>query len=162
MPSRKSRNSIRLYAVAAAVLAIAAAIVAVIYLSLPTSFATFRNAFISAPQVAIFARYNGTVLGAGGSSAVGCALQIIERLHGVTVNFFQANQTSCTYAKIPGNVSNYTVVGLDACLDLSRGMPAVFLNYSSRDVTTVTPTRLYVSGDLVFLRQCGIAPLLGG
>lgn len=162
MPAtNKKRNpNLRLYAVTAIVLVIAAAIVSVLYLLQPPSFAAFKNAFTSAGQVAIFTQYNGTYLGSAGIATVGCATQIMQRLHGVSINFFQINKTSCVYARIPSNTSNYTTAGIGKCLNLSKGMPAIFINYSIANVTTVTPSALYVSGNLMFLRQCGIAPLL--
>jgi hypothetical protein len=165
MPKSRQRNRIsdaRIYAVIAIALVMAAAIIAIVYLSQPPSFASFRSAFNSASQVAIFAMYNGTDLGMGGSSSVSCATAVIEELHRKpgTINFFVVNQTSCTFATtgLGSNATNATTTtGIGRCVNMSEGMPTLYINYSRVNETVVGRSTLYISGNLLFLRECGIA-----
>ncbi len=168
--SKKERrlSDVQIYAAVAIVLVIAAAIITIIYMSQPPNFSEFKTAFTSASQVAIFARYNGTLLGVGGSSAVSCATAVIEQLHRVpsTINFFVVNQTSCTFATrglganntaSSNTVNITTTTSMDRCVNMSKGMPTLYINYSTENETIVGRGTLYISGDLLFLRECGIA-----
>jgi hypothetical protein len=173
MPKSKKESKLsdaQLYAVVAIAVVIAAAIIAIIYVSQPPSFSEFKSSFVSASQVAIFAMYNGTHLGIGGSSAASCATAVIEQLHRApsTINFFEVNQTSCTFAtsglganstSSSNSVSaNYTTTtGIGRCINMSRGMPTLYINYSTENETVIGRGTLYVSGNLLFLRECGIA-----
>jgi hypothetical protein len=163
MPKSRQRNRFsdaRLYAVVAVILVIAAAIIAIMYMSQPPSFSSFRSAFNSASKIAIFAVYNGTNLGMGGSSAVSCATAVIEELHRTpsTINFFVVNQTSCTFAASGLGANNTTITtGIGRCVNMSKGMPTLYINYSRMNETVVGHGTLYISGNLLFLRECGIA-----
>lgn len=158
----------QLYAVLCMAIVLGAAIIAVIYLSKPPSFSEFRTAFVSANSVAIFAMYNGTLLGVGGSSTVSCATALIERLRrpSSSINFFVINQTSCTFATYGLGSNNSstsnatTTTGIGRCINMSKGMPVLYINYSTQNETVIGRGTLYVSGDLMFLRECGIAAQL--
>lgn len=128
------------------------------------SFDAFKSNFNSAPRVNIFvAAYNGTVL----SSTVGCATAVIEQIVASQANHRDAstidlniiNETSCirTVGLGTSNVSNYTTTSLQNCLNTSDTEPSIFINYSLTNTTIIKPDALYVSGDSMFLSECGIA-----
>lgn len=153
-------SNVQIYAVVAVALVIVTAIITIIYLSQPPSFTSFKSAFKAASQIAIFAMYNGTHLGIGGSSAASCAIAVIEQLHRTpnTISFFEANQTSCTFATGGlGGSNNTTTVSIGRCINMSKSMPTLYINYSTLNETVVGRGTLYVSGNLLFLRECGIA-----
>ncbi len=160
-------SDVQLYAVVGIVIVIAAAMIAIMYMSQPPNFTDFKNAFTSASQIAIFVGYNGTHLGIGGSSAVSCATAVIEQLRRApnTINFFVVNQTSCTFATrglganttSSNSVNVTTTTGIGRCLNMSKGMPTLYINYSTENETIVGRGTMYVSGNLLFLRECGIS-----
>jgi hypothetical protein len=157
---KRSIPSMWICAIILVALAIAAAMVAVMYVSRPPSFSAFKSSFGSASQIAIFSMYNGTELGIGGSSAASCATAVIERLRRApsTINFFEANQTNCTFASSGlGNTNAITTAGLGRCLNMTKGMPTLYIGYSTLNETVVGTGTLRVSGNLLFLRECGIA-----
>lgn len=132
------------------------------------NFNAFKQNFDTAPRVDLFvAAYNGTVL----SSTIGCATSIIEQIiasktnHRApsTIDFNIINKTSCI--RSPGlssnsSTSNYITTSLQNCLNTSNTEPSIFINYSSTNVTIIKPRSLYISGTLIFLRECGIASQL--
>ncbi|MDE1871052.1 MAG: hypothetical protein KGI06_02315 [Candidatus Micrarchaeota archaeon] len=129
-----------------------------------SSFTVFKNNFNSAPRVNIFvAAYNGTVL----SSTVGCATAIIEQIvasrsnhrNASTIDLNIINQTSCIRTTGLGtkNVSNYTTTSLQNCLNTSSTEPSIYINYSATNTTIIRPEYLYMSGDSMFLSECGLA-----
>ncbi len=131
------------------------------------SFNSFRNNFNSAPRVNIVvAAYNGTVL----SGTISCATAIIENIVGSkslhrnasTIDLSIINQTGCILSHGIGqlNGSNYTVTSLQDCLNLTGTEPALYINYSTKNTTIIRPDYMYVSGDGVFLRECGVASSL--
>ncbi|MGI0100516.1 MAG: hypothetical protein ACREBH_02245 [Candidatus Micrarchaeaceae archaeon] len=129
-----------------------------------SSFIAFKHNFDTAPRVDIFvAAYNGTVL----SSTIGCATAVIEEVVGSKTNHRNAstidlnivNQTSCIRTRgLGGNVTaNYTVESLQNCLNTSSHEPTLYINYSTKNKTVISPEYMYVSGSVIFLRECGIA-----
>ena len=127
------------------------------------SFDTFKSNFNSAKRVDIVvAAYNGTIL----SSTVGCATAVIEQIVGsktnhrnsTTIDLNIVNQTSCIRKEGLGlNTSNYTIVALQDCLNMTKTEPTIYINYSLANTTVIKPNYLYVSGDQLFLRECGIS-----
>lgn len=129
-----------------------------------TSFVIFQKNFDSASRVDIFATaYNGTVE----SGTVGCATAIIEEIianrtyhrDSNTIDFnIIANQTSCIRTVGPGGkTSNTFVTSLQYCLNTTSTEPTIYINYSANNITIIRPDYLYISGDLLFLRECGVA-----
>ncbi|MCL4373320.1 MAG: hypothetical protein M1360_00810 [Candidatus Marsarchaeota archaeon] len=129
-------------------------------------FYTFESNFHSAKSVAIYmSAYNGTVF----ASTEPCATSIVESIvssskyhrNASTINFFVLNQTACfTSAKALGIVSNYTQEPISDCLNVSKSMPSIFINYSDVNSTIITPDKLVMQGDYAFLSECGVAPAL--
>lgn len=128
-----------------------------------SSFLIFQKNYDSAPRVDIFVTaYNGTIL----SSTIGCATAVIEQLvanksehrNSSTIDLNIINQTSCI--RSPGlgkGAPNYTVTSLQNCLNTSSTEPSIYINYSRSNQTIIKPEYLYVSGDAVFLQECGLA-----
>ncbi len=154
----------------AAIVVVVAIIGAAIFaglLSIPSSqsnFTTFRNNFNSAPRVAItVAAYNSTIL----SGTIGCATAIIEEVvasktehrNSSTIDLNIINQSSCITTRGLGgtNSSNYTTTSLQDCLNISRTEPTIYINYSTANRTIISPEYMYVSGNMLFLRECGVA-----
>lgn len=129
---------------------------------------TFKNSFATAQRVAIYAMgYNGTAL----SSTSGCATFIIESIvssrqnhrNASTIDYYVLNRTNCVYSSAPlGSISsNYIITSQQNCLNASTVEPSIFINYSQSNTTLIQGNRLYVSGNKLFLAQCGIAQSLG-
>ncbi len=127
-----------------------------------TSITTFESNFDAAPHVAVVVYgANNTAL----SPAIDCASNLIEQLtstHGsahkdpTTISYFVMNQTSCSYTTTGlGSPSNSTSTA--QCLKMSTSTPAIFINYSLVNKTVITTDTLYVSGDVRFMIQCGVA-----
>ncbi len=131
-----------------------------------SSFETFKENYDSAARVNIFvAAYNGTVL----SSTIGCATAIIEQTVGSktdhrnasTIDLNIINQTSCIRSTGLGVIgANYINTTLQNCLNTSSTEPSIYINYSLQNTTLIRPDYLYVSGDALFLSECGLAPEL--
>ncbi|MGC8651660.1 MAG: hypothetical protein ACP5UH_00185 [Candidatus Micrarchaeia archaeon] len=129
-------------------------------------FYTFESNFHSAKSVAIYmTAYNGTVF----ASTEPCATSIVENIvssakyhrNASTIDFFVINQTACfTSSKALGEASNSTQLPVSECINVSKSMPSVFINYSSVNSTIITPDKLVMQGDAAFLGECGIAPAL--
>lgn len=127
------------------------------------SFDAFMKNYNSAPRVNIFVTsYNGTVL----SGTVSCATAIIEKLVASRTNHREAstidlniiNETTCIRSTGLGNsTANYTTTTLQNCLNTSSTEPSIYINYSTNNVTIIKPDYLYISGDSLFLRECGLA-----
>jgi hypothetical protein len=125
-------------------------------------FSAFKRNFDSAPRVAIYAAaYNGTAL----SSTDRCASAIIESIisssqqhrNASTIDLFIVNSTSCMYARGLGT-GNGSVSSVGACLNMSKGEPTIYINYSATSTkSAVEPDYLYTSGNSTFLGECGIA-----
>jgi hypothetical protein len=129
-----------------------------------TSFDTFKKNYVAAPRVNIFvAAYNGTVL----SSTVGCATAIIEQIvasktnhrNATTIDLNIINETSCIRSNGLGGTgaANYTTTSLQNCLNTSGVEPSIYINFSLTNTTIIRPDYLYVSGNELFLRECGLA-----
>ncbi len=129
------------------------------------SFSTFQSNFASAANVAIIVTaYNGTAL----SATVGCATNLIEQLvsthstahkNSTSINFYILNRTQCVYSSGLGQHSgtNYTHSTPQQCIGMTNSIPRVFINYSAINKTVITPTSLYVSGNINYLVECGVA-----
>ncbi len=127
------------------------------------SFSAFIKNYDAAPRVNIFvAAYNGTVL----SSTVGCATAVIEQLvaskanhrNASTIDLNIINETACIRSNGLGNATaNYTTTSLGNCLNTSSTEPSIYINYSSENVTIIRPDYLYIAGNGLFLRECGLA-----
>lgn len=129
-----------------------------------TDFASFQSNFNSAKSVAIYINdTNSSVF----PVQVSCATALIEELSGPTlahrnastINLFVLYNDSCVYKAggLGTIITNYTYVSKQECLNYSRSMPSIFIGYSNANSTTITPSRLYFTGDSAFMRQCGIA-----
>ncbi len=130
-----------------------------------TSLGTFTNNFNSAHRVAIIVtEYNGTQL----SATVGCATSLIEQLvaaHGsahknaTSIDFYIMNRTRCTYSSQLGNPQNNSsqTSTVQQCLTMAQSEPRIFINYSNTNSSRITPQALYVSGNINFLVECGVA-----
>jgi hypothetical protein len=129
-----------------------------------SSFNTFKENYDSAARVNIFvAGYNGTIL----SSTIGCATAIIEQTvasktnhrNSSTIDLNIINQTSCIRSSGLGVIgANYITTSLQNCLNTSSTEPSIYINYSKQNTTIIRPDYLYVSGDALFLSECGLAP----
>jgi hypothetical protein len=127
------------------------------------SFLMFQKNYDSASRVDIFVTsYNGTIL----SSTIGCATAVIEQLvankqehrNASTIDLNIINRTSCIRSKGLGTATaNYTVTSLQNCLNTSSAEPSIYINYSTTNQTIIKPDYLYISGDAVFLQECGLA-----
>lgn len=127
------------------------------------SFQLFKKNFDSASRVDIFVEDpNSTVY----QSTFGCASAVIIQIianqtnhrNSSTIDFNVINQTSCIRSSgLGGSTSNYITTSLQNCLNTSRTEPALFINYSGTNSTIIGPEDMYVSGTLLFLRECGIA-----
>ncbi len=129
-----------------------------------TSIGVFEGNFDSAVNVAIIVTaYNSTTLAA----STGCATGVIEQLtatHGAAhksasmISLYVINSTSCLYAPQLGTSSSaYSNSTPGACLDMVKSVPRIFINYSKTNSTVITPDALYISGNVQFLNQCGVA-----
>jgi len=125
------------------------------------SFQSFQSAFMSAQKVAIYATTGGN------NTAINCALGLIETTAqhrpSNTIDFLViANSTSClTSNGALGKANGTMVVPIKTCLAISDSEPAVFVNYSETNSTVIKDNKLYTSGDVLFLSECGIASELG-
>jgi hypothetical protein len=129
-----------------------------------SSFETFKKNYDSAARVNIFvAGYNGSIL----SSTIGCATAIIEQTvasktnhrNSSTIDLNIINQTSCIRSKGLGVIgANYITTSLQNCLNTTATEPTIYINYSKQNTTIIRPEYLYVSGDALFLSECGLAP----
>lgn len=127
-----------------------------------TSITTFENNFNSAPTVAIVVwANNNTNLG----PPISCATNLIEELtsshesaHRAASSIVQyyMNNTVCSYSQI-GVSANATTATPAQCRTMSAQYPRILINYSNTNSTSITPDALYVSGDLLFLSECGVA-----
>jgi len=133
----------------------------------PANFTEFKDNFNSAPRVNIYVTaQNGTEL----SSTVGCATTLIERIVDTkqthrspsTISFYVMNSTSCVYSSnsLSGTIKNYTYASTEHCLNFSKGVQSIFLNYSQLNTTAVKPNSLYISGSAALFNNCGIATQL--
>ncbi len=158
------KQNIYLYAIAVLI-----AIDIVLFAAKPAMsqpFYSFANSFHSAPKVAIYAiAYNGTAL----TSTVGCASAIIENIisskqyhrNASSIEFFVINQTACfSPAHGLGSGSNATQLPLSECINQSRSVPSIFINYSIENKTIINLKSIYIWGNVQFLKECGIAEAL--
>ena len=162
-PGRMSSIAI-IIAIVAVIAVIAAIAYARLYSSSSSSFNAFKSAFNSAPKVGIYVTADNST---GLSSTVGCATTLIERIVETpqthrspsSIGFYVMNSTSCVYSSngLGGTIKNYTYTSTENCLNFSRGVPSIFLNYSNANSTLITHDSLYISGDAAFMNQCGIA-----
>ncbi len=128
-----------------------------------TSITVFENNFNAAPKVAILVTaFNATTL----ASSTGCATALIEELtatHGSAhknasdISFYVINSTKCLYAPQLGLGQTYLNSTPAGCVNMSRSVPSIFINYSKTNSTVITPEALYVSGTGALLTQCGVA-----
>lgn len=130
-----------------------------------TNFATFQKNFLSAQNVGILVTDNN---GTSFTATNACADNIIEQIVGSrqyhrnesTINLYVLiNRTNCIYLPNGFNATNPQTVNTtyQDCLTMSAAEPRIFVNYSSTNSTIITPTTLYVSGNLKFLELCGVA-----
>lgn len=128
-----------------------------------TSFNAFSRNFATAQRVNIFvADPNSTVY----QGTFGCASSVIIQIianktshrNSSTIDFNVVNQTSCIRSRgLGGATSNYITTSLQNCLNTTATEPTLYINYSSQNTTIIRPEYLYVSGTLLFLRECGVA-----
>ncbi|MGC8648586.1 MAG: hypothetical protein ACP5SJ_03820 [Candidatus Micrarchaeia archaeon] len=156
----------------ALIITIIAAIIAlsvVVYLKISSSgtahLNSFRSSFDSAPRVNIYVdAQNGTAL----ASTVDCATALIEKIIETpqthrspsTIGYYVMNSTSCVYSSngLGVTIKNYTYTTAQNCLNFSKGVPSIFLNYSAAENSTyISGDNLYVVGDAQFMQECGIA-----
>lgn len=164
---KKGGNALAI-ALIIAIIAVIIVISVVVYLRISSSSAahlsSFKNAFDSAPKVNIYVNaQNGTAL----ASTVDCATALIEKIIETpsthrspgTIGYYVMNSTSCVYSSngLGGTIKNYTYTSTSNCLNFSKGVPSIFLNYSLENSTYVSGSNLYVSGDTQFMQECGIA-----
>ena len=79
-----------------------------------------------------------------------------------TIDLSIINQTGCILSHGIGqlNGSNYTITSLQNCLNITGTEPTLYINYSVKNTTVIRPDYMYVSGNGVFLRECGVASSL--
>lgn len=127
-----------------------------------TPFTSFKNNFDSAPRVVIMvAGYNGTVL----SSTISCATSVIEQIVASktnhrdpsTIDLSIINQTSCVLSTGLEGKTNYTTTSLQNCINYTKTEPTIFINYTTKNTTLIHPDYLYISGDSLYLSECGVA-----
>lgn len=125
-------------------------------------FTVFQSNFNSAPRVTIMvAGYNGTVL----SSTIGCATSVIEQIVASktnhrdpsTIDLSIINQTSCVLSTGLQGKTNYTVTSLQNCINYTKTEPTIFINYSTTNSTIIHPDYLSITGDQLYLSECGVA-----
>ncbi|MEM0149879.1 MAG: hypothetical protein QXW10_03225 [Candidatus Micrarchaeaceae archaeon] len=129
-------------------------------------FYNFEGSFQAAPSVSIYITAdNSTAL----QATVGCATQLIESIvsssqhhrNASSINFFVLNQSACfSSASALGAASNATQKPIGECLNISKSMPSIFINYSANNITTIEGSKLIMQGNAKFLKECGIAPAL--
>jgi len=167
---QKPNNLLKLIGVLAFIIIIVAVIFgAYEFYSTPqqsASFSTFESNFNSAPNVAIVVSAdNGTAL----SYAINCEISLIETITSSHINhkapsamsIYIMNKTSCTYLNGLGVASgNYLTATPSECINMTKGIPSIFINYSNTNSTIITPYSIYFSGNAKFLQTCGIAPEL--
>lgn len=144
------------------VAAIAGALVYGLKPTQPSSIGQFQHALMAANTIGI---YVGDFNQSGYPPADGCANNLIEVMvasvqhHRVpgSINFFVINQTSCLYSHGLGSTINTTTMNATQCMGFSATEPSIFVNYSTVNSTMVKGNVLYVSGDLKFLSECGVA-----
>jgi hypothetical protein len=128
-----------------------------------TSFNVFSKNFDSAQKVNIFVYDpNSTVY----QGTFGCASSVIIQIianktshrNSSTIDFNVVNQTSCIRSNgLGGATSNYITTSLQNCLNTTATEPTLYINYSAHNTTIIRPEYLYVSGNLLFLKECGVA-----
>jgi hypothetical protein len=128
-----------------------------------TNFSAFKKNFDAAPRINIFVYDpNGTVY----QSTFGCASSVIiqiianktEHRNSSTIDFNVVNQTTCIRSNgLGGAGTNYTTTSVQSCLATTSTEPTLYINYSTHNTTIIRPDYLYVSGDALFLRECGVA-----
>lgn len=133
-----------------------------------TSFDIFKKNYDAAPTVNIFVGdYNTSAF----SITIGCATSLIEQIvasqsyhrNASTIDLNIVNQTSCIRTNGLGVTGgNYINTTLQNCLNTSSTEPSIYINYSSVNTTIIRPEYLYFAGNLLFLRECGVAPEMGG
>ncbi len=100
------------------------------------------------------------------SSVIGCSTQLIEQLiasktqhrNASTIDYYVMNATQCSYSGASlGSAGGSINTTPTECLNLAGTEPRIFINYSSTNSTFVSPTALYIHGNMKFMLQCGIA-----
>ncbi len=125
------------------------------------SFTHFKNNFNSANTIAISVNYNSLEF----SYEMGCASSLIYNIVSIThrnpntINFFVLNNTKCVYIKngLGHLIKNYTNSTATNCLNQMKRQPTIFINYSPINKTIIKSNKIYVSGNINFLKECGIA-----
>ncbi len=154
------------------IIVFASALLAAMYMlsnhsSRTTTFASFQRSFYAAPRVSIYVNdMNESTY----QYTLGCATALIEAIvankqdhrNSSTINFYIVNGTKCIAPNGALGKSNGTInTSSSICLSKIDQQPSIFINYSKTNSTIISGTTFYTSGDLKFLRECGIASELG-
>ena len=156
-----------LFFVIVIVFAIAGALVYGLNASQGASLSAFENNFDAASNISIIVYANNNT---NLAPPIDCAANLIEQLtstHGAAhkdptaINYYVMNQSICSYnpGGLNGGLGNSApnTTTPSKCLALSQGQLRIFINYSAINKTTITPMALYISGNIRFLAQCGVA-----
>jgi hypothetical protein len=166
----KQKNNTNIYLAVAVVVIAIVAFSAFLYLRQAGqttanngSLSTFKSNFFSAKHVGIYVNYPNSTLF---SESESCATKIIElitenktnHVAPSAISFYVFNETSCTYVNSLANTSSKSVnASTSFCVNQSDTNPSIFINYSSINGTTITPTKLSFHGNYLYLYQCSIA-----
>ncbi len=123
------------------------------------SFPVFKQNLNAAARIAVTVTYyNETQY----VDEVPCYTSLIEVLSGTreasTIDLFIVNQTSCTYSPTGlGHTINPVTKNASSCLATAASEPGIYLNFSSINSTTISPSHLYQQADASYLAACPLA-----
>ncbi len=133
------------------------------------SFQQFLQRFYGAPNVAIYVDYtNATVLAYETTCVSSMIYQITSSKshHRIpaSIQFYELNATSCFAPAGPLGTSNGSITRSEPLANCTRKIgtvPTILMNYSEVNATRITSSYLYLSGNLAFIKACGIASEIG-
>lgn len=160
MPEAKAPSRKYLYVIALVIIIAAAVIIALPYIN-SVSFSTFKSNFDNSQRVSLVVGYsNLTQYGLETPCFTSIVQVIAHSRKASTIDFFLIDQqnSTCLYSKtgLGGDV-NLTTASSSYCLGIAGSEPAIFLNYSSSNYTSVSLLRVNAYGNSAYMSQCPIA-----
>ncbi len=152
------------YAIAA-IIAIAAVALAAYLLyqngsgsSTQVPFSVFKSNLASAQRVSLLLEFsNNTQL----DYELQCSTTILQMMSSTrspkTIDFFEVNQTSCSYSHGLGYPINLTNPSTSTCVSDAQLEPGISLNYSAMFSNTITADHMYIQGNSTYFKGCPIA-----
>ncbi len=160
----KSGFDSRIILALAVIIVIAIIAILVLYPSAIISgvpFSTFKSDLQSSPRVSLTATYTNQSQYANESTCFTSMIQVLSHTRQPsTIDFFIINKATnvCTYSTTGlGGSVNPTTTNASYCLSQAYGEDGIFLNYSTANYTTITPSRMYIYGNDAYLQKCPIA-----